>query len=223
MSHWWDGAPDERYWCETTDRPDIGADLKCPQSNEKGNEYWSYALIREIAAGDIVFHYSTNTRAFVAASVAGGPIESRPIEWVPHGTVGRGGDGVSRPGWWLPLHGCTWASTPLTLQQLRTPTDTSWISDWTEEKRRLGAPMTPFQAYPTGLRAAQGYLTKMPRAFVDRWSPLSEIAAALEVTQERLNTVVADVATFPRNGSATGAPRSGCCTMVCGIHVTDGD
>src|SRR5262249_55499720 len=26
--YWWDGNPDEHFWCEITDRKDIGSDLK---------------------------------------------------------------------------------------------------------------------------------------------------------------------------------------------------
>src|SRR4051812_15052627 len=89
VADWWGGAPDERYWCEITDRGDIGEDLKCPQTNEEGGTYWSYELIHQIQPGDIVYHYSTPQHAFVGASVAGGPIEPRPIRWQPHGTVGR--------------------------------------------------------------------------------------------------------------------------------------
>ena len=42
MPYWWEASPVERYWCEITDRDDIGADLKCPQTDETGDEYWSY-------------------------------------------------------------------------------------------------------------------------------------------------------------------------------------
>lgn len=89
MPNWWNGVPRERYWCEVTDRRDTGADLKAPQKNEAGQDYWSYWLIRCVVPGDIVFHYSTRLRAFAGASVAGAPMEERPIVWAPHGTVGR--------------------------------------------------------------------------------------------------------------------------------------
>jgi hypothetical protein len=49
MAYWWDAKPDERYWCEITDREDIGADLKCPQTNEAGGEYWSYSFINDVS------------------------------------------------------------------------------------------------------------------------------------------------------------------------------
>ena len=73
--------PAERYWCEITDRDDVGANLKCPQTDESGKSYWSYGLIQEVARGDIVFHYATSRRAFVAASVACGVLEESPIVW----------------------------------------------------------------------------------------------------------------------------------------------
>jgi hypothetical protein len=188
VAYWWSGAGDERYWCEITDRPDLGADLKCPQVNERGDEYWSYSLIRQVAPGDIVFHYSTVDRGFVGGSVAGGPLEDRAISWTPHGTAGRGNrHDAPRPGWWLPLHGFSRASDPLTLKNLRNPTDEAWIATWMERVRKQGTPAAPFQSYPTGLRAAQGYLTKMPREFVERWPELAEMASRLERLQERLD------------------------------------
>jgi hypothetical protein len=65
MADWWRGHPDESYWCEITDRPDIGADLKCPQTNEAGAAYRSYSLINEVKPGEIVFHYSTREKALI--------------------------------------------------------------------------------------------------------------------------------------------------------------
>ena len=56
---WWIDQAREIYWCEITDREDIGSDLKCPQIDDKGDPYWSYSLINQVLPGDIVFHYST--------------------------------------------------------------------------------------------------------------------------------------------------------------------
>ena len=120
MADWWADRPDERYWCEVTDRRDIGSDLKCPQTKESGEAEWSYILINAIVPGDIVFHYSTRSRAFVGASVAGGPVEERPIVWAPHGTVGRKkkNSRSPRPGWWRPLYGYKQADPQLTLKSI---------------------------------------------------------------------------------------------------------
>jgi hypothetical protein len=51
MDRWWDDRPDEIYWLKTTDRPDLGVDLKAPQTNERGEEFWSYAAVREVRDG----------------------------------------------------------------------------------------------------------------------------------------------------------------------------
>ncbi|WP_041450559.1 hypothetical protein [Anaeromyxobacter dehalogenans] len=150
MGYWWEtnAAAGERFWCEITDRPDVGADLKCPQTNESGKPYWSYSFIGSVAPGDVVFHYSTNSRSFVGASVAGGPVESRPIVWAPHGTVGRskGEERQARPGWWLPLYGYRPASEPLTLDELQAPEEQAWIRAWlADTQERFGATGAPLQ------------------------------------------------------------------------------
>lgn len=36
---WWEQYPEERYWLEVTGRKDLGANLKTPQTNEKGSEF----------------------------------------------------------------------------------------------------------------------------------------------------------------------------------------
>jgi hypothetical protein len=46
VTYWWDGRLHECYWCEITERGDLGTDLKCPQANEAGKAYWSYEFIR---------------------------------------------------------------------------------------------------------------------------------------------------------------------------------
>jgi hypothetical protein len=43
---WWEEDGRERFWLEITNRDDLGADLKAPQQNERGEPYWSYELIR---------------------------------------------------------------------------------------------------------------------------------------------------------------------------------
>lgn len=48
VARWWDDAPEQVYWLEITQRSDIGADLAAPQFNYRGDEYWSYALVREV-------------------------------------------------------------------------------------------------------------------------------------------------------------------------------
>jgi hypothetical protein len=191
-TNWWWDDPSEIFWCEITDRDDIGADLKCPQTNDKGQPYWSYNLINQIWPGEIVFHYSTKPglKAFVGASVAGGPVEDRPIVWTAHGTVGRSKPASSeaRPGWWLPLHGYEAATPPLRRSDLLIELEQEWIRNWIEMKEQSTgqSAKAPFQLYPREIRASQGYLTKMPKEFVNRWPGLTLLADRLSPEQEKL-------------------------------------
>jgi hypothetical protein len=187
MAYWWEGQSAERFWCEITDRSDIGADLKCPQTDESGKPYWSYSLIHAVWPGDIVFHYSTPAKSVIGASVAGGPVESRPIMWAPHGTVGRAkrNDRAARPGWWRPLYGYVKCAPPLTLTAVQE--DQAWVRSWIAEKQKQSdRACAPFQLYPGRLRASQGYLTKMPSDFVSRWPQLTALSDMLAAVEERL-------------------------------------
>ena len=191
---------------EITDRRDIGADLKCPQRHEGGGTQQSYSLIRAIWPGDVVFHYSTRSRAVIGASVAGGPIEERAIVWTPHGTVGKSKkqNRQSRPGWWLPLYGFVTTDEPLKLTDAQLPLEDAWVREWIEKKHTsvTGLIAAPFQRYSGKLRAAQGYLTKMPVDFVNRWRQLSMLAERLAFVQDRLNGLVE--AFTPENIGRTG-------------------
>jgi len=178
---------------EITDRPDVGADLKCPQSDESGKPYWSYYLIRDIQPGDIIFHYWTPKRAFIGGSVAGGPLEERPINWVPHGTYGRERESHEmRDGWWLPVYGFTETSTPLTLEYANQAHEQTWIREWVstmKQRAEGGIVAAPFQLYPGKLRGQQGYIAKMPLAFVERWPQLSELVASLTEEEDKLSAL----------------------------------
>jgi hypothetical protein len=153
--------------------------LKCATTNETGKAYWSYEFIRLIRPGDILFHYATPSKAITAASIAGGPLEDRPITWTPKGTAGRSKrfDREPRPGWWLPLYGFRVLPSPLLLARLNQPEETKWIEDWVSANEVNGTLYTPIQRYPGALRSAQGYLTKMPCDWVNHWTELSSAVA----------------------------------------------
>lgn len=210
MSYWWDKLNEEKYWMEITDRKDIGRDLNCPQTDDNGNQEGSYSLIKAIKPGDVVFHYSTKKQRIEGASVAGAPLEERATTWTPHGRVGRSKPGhVERPGWWLPIYGFSEAQDKLTLAEVRQPLDQAWIYQWIHAKeldiqirRKAGernlqtAVAAPFQRYGGyTLRGQQGYLTKMPLDFINRWTKLSDTVDALSAPQEQLS-VLAEVYPF---------------------------
>lgn len=189
MANWWDGQSNERYWCEVTDRKDLGADLKAPQKDEADQDYWSYSLIEQVLPGDVVFHYSTRQKVFAGASVAGGPMEERPILWAPHGTSGRAKDSVreERPGYWRPLYGYRRATPPLPLATLAEPAEAEWLRNWVDAHKDAGPLRLPLQLRSDGLRAGQGYLFKMPADFVERWTSLRDLADALDERAEQIS------------------------------------
>jgi hypothetical protein len=118
---WWEGNPNERYWCEITGRQDgIGWNLYCPQANTSGKPFWSYSLIQEIQPGDIVFHYHTPRQAIVGLSIATADLTSGTINWTPHWTKMTNAERAKRnpgirPAWIRKLRDYRDLDTPLSL------------------------------------------------------------------------------------------------------------
>jgi len=187
----------------------MGADLKAHQKNEVDGDYWSYRLIESVIPGDIVFHYSTREKAFVGASVAGAPMEERPIVWAPHGTVGRAKNvvGQKRPGYWRPLYGYWSASTALALSSLGEPDQIEWLRSWIDARVRTQPLRIPFQLRKDGLRGGQGYLFKMPADFVERWTVLRDLADSLDERAEELSAGVSVNRLFSGDDRAEFRPK----------------
>ena len=103
MNKWWLNQSEERYWLESTDGEDLGADLNAPPYNDSGKDYWSYTLLRDLNLGDVIFHYHTQPKAIVGWSVvAEAAFEGRVI-WGARGptAAAKGTRPYERPGlWW---------------------------------------------------------------------------------------------------------------------------
>jgi len=178
MADWWEGDPEECYWAEITDRPDLGENLWAPKKN-----VWHYSLLTSVKPGDIVFHYQ-NER-FVSASVAGAPLEERRKVWVPHKIAPGNRSILEEPRlvWQLPLHGTVETTEPLTRTAInQSPTDYEFVTGWIKRAREAyGSTKGPFQLYPNRIRAVQGYLTKLPSTFVEHFPQLRDLASRLSV------------------------------------------
>lgn len=167
---WWASDLNERYWMEITSRPDLGADLRAPQSGSGGRVPWHYALVAETMPGDVVFHWydsPSGERALVGWSEVRGPLNVTPFTWTPHSGPSKG-QAVTEPAWVMPLSNFTPLDTPLALSAIAARRVE--ILDVEKALRaRVGAPTYfPFTTYGAdGLRAAQAYLTKFPAALVD--------------------------------------------------------
>lgn len=178
VNKWWSHDPNERYWLEITNRDDIGANLLAPQLNDRGEEYWSYGLVREVRPGDLVLHWDKNHGpGVVGYSHVRGEAFASTITWQSRGTYGRQRSASGpEPAWQAPLGGYRRLKHPVTQARLR-----EIESRIRTLRDRLagtadGPLYFPFVFSGTRpLRAAQGYLTKFPRSLVEELPELREL------------------------------------------------
>jgi hypothetical protein len=168
INRWWVDNPREKLWLEVTRRDDIGANLKAPQANEQGEDYWSYSLIHEIEEGDLVYHYDGVAQAITARSVATGIVWTQDVVWAARGSSARSANIAphSRPGWYLGLESFERLPTPITLDSIRNQADA--VRSLTASLRlEFGEPLYfPFEISDRRpIRPMQGYLFKLPSGF----------------------------------------------------------
>jgi hypothetical protein len=166
---WWEKQPREIFWLEVTGRLDIGVNLKAPQANEHGADFWSYSLLKNVRQGNVIFHYDRNKQAIVARSIATGESWTDTITWAARGTYAREAciQPHTRPGWYVGLEDYTQLRTCLELEVIR-----AFQKEVSKLKRELigevGSPLYfPFEmgdARP--MRPMQGYLFKLPTFFI---------------------------------------------------------
>ncbi|MEW2467652.1 DUF3883 domain-containing protein [Streptomyces sp. NPDC046994] len=178
VNRWWRHDPNERYWLEITNREDIGTNLHAPQVNDRGEEYWSYALVREVRPGDLVLHWDKNHGpGVVGYSCVRGEAFASTITWQSRGSYGRQRrTSGPEPAWEAPLGGYRRLQRPVTQTRLRQIEATiQALRDHLAEAVK-GPTYFPFALSDTRpLRAAQGYLTKLPRALVEELPELLEL------------------------------------------------
>jgi hypothetical protein len=208
INDWWNGDPEERYWLEITDRPDLGVDLHAPQRDAAGNRSPGYSLIWWVEPGDVVFHYDRNQRAITASSRAVGRPAEAPVVWLSHRGATRRRIGVARaqPGWWLDLDGPYPLTTPLTLAALRAHADEVRAVLERLQAQHAGSLYFPFFFYGgTDLRPMQPYLNKLPAALVRALPELGE-AAAMHVAPAHRPTTSDVLGTAYRPAAASALP-----------------
>jgi hypothetical protein len=172
INRWWESDPAEVYWMEITGRNDLGANLAAPQTDERGDEYVGYTLVREVRHGDVIFHFDRNLGQIVGWSRAVGGPYTGTIVWAARGTSFRqhgGGDAYERPGWVFNLEGPYLFDQPVTL---------AWLRGYESQVRAVRATLAsthrgtlyfPFAISDhRPLRAAQTYMVKFPAELVRR-------------------------------------------------------
>lgn len=190
ISKWWAEDPAEVFWLEVGDRgEDLGVDLNAPTENERGGSFWSYDLVHEVDEGDVVLHYDREEHAIVGWSIAVGSAWPDTVLWAARGTFARGANiqPHERPGMRLSLNGPVLLARPLSLDRIREARPDL-------ERIRLGRKYFPFELGSRPAGPVQGYLFKLPAAFVDLFSELDEVprrqqlGARLPSPARRVNT-----------------------------------
>jgi hypothetical protein len=172
INEWWSKRPDEHFWLEVTDRQDLGANLKAPQTNEKGKEFWSYSLLKYVRPKDIIFHYDKSSQAIIASSVATGQIWEDDVVWAAKGTSARnaGVEPHTRLGWYVGLEQFSPLKSVIQLDQIRSK-QFQLISLKNQLASSVGEPLYfPFEISASRpLRPMQGYLFKLPVFFISEF------------------------------------------------------
>lgn len=167
---WWVSDPEERFWLESTDRADIGSDLKFPTVDDGGNINWRYTLFLESQPGDVVFHYRKGTGIVGWSNIAGEAVQDTII-WGARGSYARekGTVPYQRPGWVIPLENFTQLARPISIMALQAAAPR--LREVLQQVQNLH----PKQAlyFPLEFsgkrdsRILQGYAFKVPKAIVD--------------------------------------------------------
>ncbi len=232
INEWWSDQPEERYWVEITDRPELGENLLSPKLAQNDKETPSYTLVSYVRLGDVVFHYwkgQGKPPAIVGCSLVAASARDDTIDWQPHGTYGKGFSGsIKRDAWLVPLESYQHLSNPVSLERARElEPDLRAIRDSLEAQ--VGATYFPFAfSNKRPLRAAQGYLQKLPAAVVDLVPELREAVAFLELgisptSREQLLGDEVDPSATYREGavkqiSVNAYERSGAARAACIAH-----
>src|SRR5262245_41443890 len=180
MNRWWSQQPGERYWLEATDREDIGADLRAPETDESGRDNWRYTLFKDAQVGDVVLHYDKHpsSRGIVGWSSVTGRPSIAPIAWAARGSYARdkGIKPHERPGFLVPLAEFHKLPVPVTLDQIRSR-ESRLRALVVELERNYGKPLYfPFElSSKRPIRLLQGYAFKLPRGFLEQFPALEAI------------------------------------------------
>jgi hypothetical protein len=186
VNRWWADSPDERYFLETTDRPDIGVDLKAPQATDKGQtNHQSYVLINEVRTGDVILHYHKPSRQIALWSRAASDPFAEDIVWGSHGVIARraGVEPYRRPGWRVLLEGPFDMPSSVTYEDLKTAEPAIRVAFDQVRAQHKGSLYLPLEiSDKRPLRPTQFYLTKAPLAWFKAVPGLVSVPKASAVT-----------------------------------------
>jgi hypothetical protein len=174
---------------ESTDREDIGADLRAPVTDEAGRDNWHYTLFREAKIGDVVFHYDKSRSAIVSMSRIAGPPIDAPIIWAARGSYARerGAQPEEVRGYMTPLSDNVQLPEPLSLEMLRLARP--MVQAIYDQLGESALPRYfPFELSARPVRPLQGYAFKLPSTFVEAFPALSSATFPIPLPAELSET-----------------------------------
>ena len=186
--YWWSNKPTEKYWLEISDRSDLGANLHAPQTNQSGNQYWSYSFVTIAKKGDIVYHYSKKKKSIVSYSIIqeDSAIEEE-LKWAARGSYAKGLVPYRRAGWLRKFSEHYILEDPLTLEELKTRiveiTQNSSLL-LTDKPKKKGH-YFPFELKSSRpMRPMQGYMFKLPKFLLEIFPKLM-VARQVDVPKRK--------------------------------------
>jgi hypothetical protein len=189
VNTWWYDDPAEIYFMETTDRRDLGVDLRAPVADDAGHAHHAYALVPYVRNSDIVFHYLTTPGAIVGWSRVVGEPFTEELVWGARGRVAQkaGVKPYLRPHCRVGLEGPFMLRSPVSREELQHRETAIRKAIETTEAVTRGSIYRPFQlSYKQPMRGTQHYLTKVPVSLVRAIPSLAE-AVALKVPGDTRN------------------------------------
>lgn len=185
--YWWEGDGTEHYWLESTDREDLGTDLRAPLADGADKENWRYSLFRQARPDDIVFHYDKRARAITSVSRIAGDAFEAPITWAARGSYARerGAVPTEVPGYRMPLADYRLLDQPVSLDVIRAAR--AELGDL-YAALPPGSRYFPFELSDRPVRPLQGYAFKLPASFVALFGLAATVPLTSVLTAELTET-----------------------------------
>jgi hypothetical protein len=190
INTWWEGAPEERYWLDVTDRLSRGRVLVTPRVDAKHAESWARHLITCVRAGDVVFHYDLGQQAIDSWSISDGRVEKIDLSWrLPAATSEDGTTTQVLPSWRVHLRNYSMLSGPVPLNEIAR-IQWSLFPALRALEDRVGDPL--YYPFAMGNRLAtrplSGYVFKLPGVFVQGFPELVSAARLADRVHADLET-----------------------------------
>lgn len=194
INDWWANDDFEKFWVESTDRIDIGANLKAPNFNEHNQDFWGYSLFRHAKIGDIVFHYK-KPDGFVGFSQISGPAEDHEVLWSARSksATEKGIKPYPRPGYKIPIINFVKFEPIISLEMIRVH-ELEIRKQISALKEQVSGPLYfGFELSETrSIKPLQGaYASKLPSAIVDIFSQMQ--SASRRLITNNIDTVQSDL------------------------------